>query len=77
MMNISFKLETNFSDDYFADLYSDPKLQIAFFLNYWIGWIGVVGISFVTWFERSGQAGQFRTLVNQLVSLNLDQVSLF
>ena len=76
-MNITFEIETSFSDDYFAGLYSDTKLQVAFFLNYWVGWIGVVGISFVTWFERSGQAGQFRTLVNQLVSLNLDQVSRF
>ena len=26
------------------------------------------------WFERSGHAGHYRTLVNQLVSFNLEQV---
>ena len=28
----------------------------------------------VIWFERSGHAGHYRTLVNQLVSFNLEQV---
>ena len=29
----------------------------------------------VSWFERSGQAGPHRTLVNRLMSCTLDQVS--
>ena len=34
----------------------------------------ILGLLLITHFERSGNAGQFRTLVNQLVSFNLDQV---
>ena len=42
--------------------------------TYSFGTLGILGLLLITHFERSGNAGQFRTLVNQLVSFNLDQV---
>ena len=42
--------------------------------TYSFGTLGILGLLLIAHFERSGNAGQFRTLVNQLVSFNLDQV---
>ena len=46
------------------------------FLVYILGLLNCVSLSFISWFERSGQAGPFRTLRNRLVSFNVDQLIL-
>ena len=46
-------------------------------IMYIIGLVGVIGILFIIWIERSGQAGPYRTLVNQLVTHNYQAVNKF
>ena len=60
--------------DFFAGLYQSPYIKLSMTLTYGVAIVCMVGLGFVLWFERSGQAGQFRTLINQLSSFNLDQV---
>ena len=61
-------------EDFFAEVYSDPRIVIGMVMLYLIGLGGIVGLVFIIWLERSGQAGPFRTLVNQLVSFNYEAV---
>ena len=60
--------------DFFENVYSDPILNGCMIAVYFFGCIGCAGLGLVIWFERSGSAGPYRTLVNQLVSYNLLQV---
>ena len=60
--------------DFFENVYSDPILNGCMIAVYLFGCIGCAGLGLVIWFERSGSAGPYRTLVNQLVSYNLLQV---
>lgn len=73
-MNASLRIETNQNEDFFFDVFDDWILLMLYGINYVFCVLGCIGLYFVAWFERSGQAGQFRILVNQLVSYNLDQV---
>ena len=41
---------------------------------YIFGFLGCTGLILVLWFERSGLAGPYRSVVNQLVSQNIVQV---
>ena len=66
--------EEDKGQDFFAGLYESPYIKLSMTLTYGVALICMVGLGFVLWFERSGQAGQYRTLVNQLSSFNLDQV---
>ena len=66
--------EEDKDQDFFAGLYESPYFKLSMTLTYGVALICMVGLGFVLWFERSGQAGQYRTLVNQLSSFNLDQV---
>ena len=61
-------------DDFFEGFYEDCFIKILVGITHLIGTIDVILLIFFLWFERSGQAGHFRTLVNQLVSFNVDQV---
>ena len=54
--------------DFFENVYSDPILNGCMIAVYFFGCIGCAGLGLVIWFERSGSAGPYRTLVNQLVS---------
>ena len=63
-----------FEKDFFTGIYDSPKLTMAMVITYILCTFCMVGIGYVIWFERSGQAGHFRTLVNQLSTFNLDQV---
>ena len=61
--------------DPFANLFQEhPYLTWAVWIIFHLGLINCMGLSFVAWFERSGYAGPYRTLVNQLASLKFDQV---
>lgn len=78
-------LETNITlgdhgtdnEDYFAGVYSDKIAVVSMVIMYFIGLFGIMGIVFIIWIERSGQAGPYRTLINQLVSHNYQAVSHF
>ena len=62
--------------DAFTEGFESLNLKLAFALTY--SWTIICGLMlmFVIWFERSGQAGNFRTLLNQLASFIMDQVNI-
>ena len=64
----------NNSTNFFDGAYEGIEIKFSFIISYLLGLLGSFGLVLVIWFERSGQAGHFRTLVNQLVSFELDQV---
>ena len=59
----------------FQGVYEGPYLKGTIIVTFILLMIGCIGLGFVLWFERSGQAGPYRTLINQLVSYNIEQVS--
>ena len=61
--------------DFFENVYSDPALNGCMIAVYLFGFIGCAGLILVVWFERSGLAGPYRTLINQLASQNIVKVS--
>ena len=61
--------------EYFEYVYSNPFLNCSTIAVYLLGVVSCFGLRLVSWFEKSGQAGPHRTLVNRLMSLILDQVS--
>ena len=63
-------------EDFFAGIYENQTVSWLMGITYFLGLFGCIALRFVIWFERSGQAGNYRTLVNQLVSFNLEQVRL-
>lgn len=60
--------------DFFENVYSDPMVNSCMIAVYIFGFLGCAGLILVLWFERSGLAGPYRSLVNQLVSQNIIQV---
>ena len=79
--NDDFKLTTFYTEenvgekeDFFEGLYNNSNMQLIIILTYCLIVLVLIDLGFVLWFERSGQAGHYRTLVNQLSSFNLDQV---
>ena len=64
----------NDETDHFAKVYESPILKLAFGISYALACFCAVCIISVIYYERSGHAGHYRTLVNQLASFNLDQV---
>ena len=73
LINSTFVKST---EDHFAGIFSSPVWNYSMFLVYILGLLNCVSLSFISWFERSGQAGPFRTLRNRLVSFNVDQLIL-
>ena len=59
--------------DYFENIY--PSVRLTWAIIYIFNAIFCLLLAKIASFERSGEAGQFRTLVNQLMSFNIDQVS--
>lgn len=64
----------NEDEDFFAELFEGVFIKLLWIVSYLLSCLGCMGMAFLTWFERSGQAGHFRTLKNQLISANLDTV---
>ena len=60
--------------DFFENVYSDPMVNSCMIAVYIFGFLGCAGLILVLWFERSGLAGPYRSVVNQLVSQNIVQV---
>ena len=61
--------------DFFEEVYSEPILKWIIVGFYFLGFFAIVGLGIVTWFERSGEAGPYRTLINRLTSNNIEMVS--
>ena len=84
-MNINFVIgnfsKENLEDfvftDQFSGLYDDIFIKILSVTFALVGYLSLPAVGLVIWFERSGEAGNFRTLINQLVSFTLDQVRQF
>ena len=68
-------LETKSNEDFFEDIYSDPWINRLMIAIHFITYIPLLGLASVAWFERTGQAGPYRTLINRLVSFQIDSVS--
>ena len=60
--------------DFFENVYSDSMVNGCMIAVYIFGFLGCAGLILVLWFERSGLAGPYRSVVNQLVSQNIVQV---
>lgn len=65
------------TEDVFSEAFSIKALNWFLFICYLLGLISCGLLVIVSWFEKSGQAGPFRTLANQLVSHQLDQTVMF
>ena len=61
--------------DFFEQVYSVKWLKWLMVSFYFLGLVAIVGLGIVTWFERSGEAGPYRTLINRLTSYNIEMVS--
>ena len=72
--SLILKQDHNSFDD-FEGAYAFPILNWLMFAIYLCGFVSCIVLAIVSWIEISGQAGPFRSLVNQLVSQNLFQVS--
>ncbi len=70
-----FSLERfTLSSDFFAKAFEHPLINFIAVCIYLLGCIGISGFVVVIWYERSGRAGPYRTLVNQIVTFNLEQL---
>ena len=65
------------TDDIFQELFDNKIINYSLICLYFLGLLSCLGLSFVIWFEISGQAGHFRTLLNQLVSYKLCLLIIF
>ncbi len=54
-------------EDAFANVYSNTALNWMMAMIYILGLVSCAGLGYISWFERTGQAGPFRTLLNQLL----------
>ena len=73
-MMLIFNITHSLNDDFFYDIYSNSLINLTMVGIYLLGVVSCIGLRLVSWFERSGQAGPHRTLVNRLMSITLDQV---
>ena len=73
--NITLEDISKSDEDYFKDVYDKPWINRTIVGLYFGGFASIIGLIFVVWFERSGQAGPYRTLINQLVIFNIESVS--
>ena len=63
------------TSDFFEDGFSSPWLKSSMVLVHLITCLSNGGLGFVVWFEVTGRAGPYRTLVNKLISFMIIQVS--
>ena len=73
--NETFTLtKQHFEDDIFAKIFENKWIVWGKLLAFFIGLLsnGVLGL--VVWFETTGQAGPYRTMLNQLASFEIIQV---
>ena len=65
------------SPDFYLEIYSNQYVNFVLVGLYFLGLFACLGLAFVIWFERSGQAGPFRTVLNQIVSQNIGHLIVF
>ena len=77
LVNITIEKSTftDLENDHFKGVYSNSLLNYGMFITYLIGLINCFPLGLISWFEKTGQAGPFRTLRNRLVSFIIDHVS--
>ena len=63
------------TSDFFEDGFSSPWLKFSMVLAHLVNLLSNGGLCFVVWYEVTGRAGPYRTLVNKLVSFPIIQVS--
>ena len=63
------------NENAFQGLYKRPDIRTAMFMTYMVTLCGISGLAFIHWFERSGQAGHYRTVINQLGNQRLSVIS--
>ena len=83
-MNVSYHPKSDIdlddfktTEDFFAKTFEDSFINLVAASIYLLGCIGVCAMVFVIWYERSGRAGPYRTLVNQVVTFNLEQLIIY
>ena len=76
--NNNFKFNVTIIDDpdYFNEGFESPWLVSSLVIAYTLNCIACGGLSFIVWFEITGRAGPYRTLINKLVCLLIQQVSI-
>ena len=75
-INMTIGEITSTKKDYFEDVYGNSWINGSVIIFYLGGFISIFGLMFVSWFERNGLAGPYRTLINQLVVFNIESVSI-
>ena len=79
IIDIEFTLDDskfeNYDPDQFSGLFDDHFIKITLLLSYFLAYLSLPAMGLVIWFEISGQAGQYRTMINKMTSYNLGQVS--
>ena len=74
LLNEIINISHHRDDDYFKDVFATPIINYTMILIWILGLASCVFLRIVSWFEKTGQAGPFRTLVNRLFSCIIDQV---
>ena len=74
ILNEIINISHHRGDDYFREIFSNPIINWTIILIWLLGLVSCVFLRIVSWFEKTGQAGPFRTLVNRLFSCIIDQV---
>ena len=74
LLNEIINISHHRGDDYFREIFSNPMINWTIILIWLLGLVSCVFLRIVSWFEKTGQAGPFRTLVNRLFSCIIDQV---
>lgn len=72
--NWTTDIEVFAKNDNFEKVFSDFWVNLAVILTFFMGSVSCIFAIYVSWYERNGYAGPFRTLINQLVSLSLDHI---
>ena len=62
--------------DFFHGVFDNWPFKILCLVTYLLIGFLMALLLFVSYFERSGQAGHYRTLMNKLTSLNIEQMGL-
>ena len=63
--------------DQFSGLFNDFYIKTILLSSYFLAYLSLPILGMVIWFEISGQAGHYRTMINKMASFNLGQMVLF
>ena len=60
----------NHDPDQFSGLFDNCFIKITLLLSYFLAYLSLPAMGLVIWFEISGQAGQYRTMINKMTLYN-------